>query len=141
MASFAELLPHVERAHHAVRQVIPCTGCELAAALLTLELRGLGEPAEFVRGHYRRPEEPEDKHNLHAWVEVADVLLDPTRDQFGEDPFSEAHQRPYLNDAGPPPKDLEAHAYTLLEMQWSFKEAAIRDLVEQYRLDITRLED
>jgi transglutaminase-like putative cysteine protease len=124
-----------------VRLVIPGTGCELAAALLTLELRGIGEPAKFVRGHYRTPDEAEDAHNLHAWVEVADVLLDPTRDQFGDDPFSESYLRQYLRDAGDSPEDVEGHAYRLLAMQWPFKQAAIRQVVELYGLDITRLED
>ncbi|HEV2944004.1 MAG TPA: hypothetical protein VGX26_02680 [Solirubrobacteraceae bacterium] len=67
-------------------------------------------------------------------------MLDPTRDQYGEDPFSETHQREYIRDASDPPVDLDGHIYGMLNMQLPWKESAVRALVEQYDLDISQLE-
>jgi hypothetical protein len=97
--------------------VIPRSGCELAAALLTRQLRREGLSAEFVRGHSLAPGEERDAKNLHAWVEADGLLLDPTRDQFGEDPLSETHEREYIKGDGDPPADLDGHIYGMLQMQ------------------------
>ena len=64
--------------------MIQGTGCQLGASLLTLDLDRQGVQAEYVRGYYSGSPEQE-----HWWVEAEGLLLDPTRDQFSEDPFAE----------------------------------------------------
>jgi hypothetical protein len=74
----------MQRVRDAVRAVIARTGCELAAALLTQQLRREGFSAGLVRRRYLAPEEERDMKNLHGWVELEGLLLDPTRDQYGQ---------------------------------------------------------
>jgi hypothetical protein len=61
MDIFDDMGPYVDRARLAARTVIDCTSCELASSLLALELSRLGQPAEFVRGHYMQPGASRDR--------------------------------------------------------------------------------
>ena len=139
MPSFDELLPLIERVQAAVRRVIPNTGCELASALLARELTDAGLPATFVRGHYLAPGEDIGDRSLHAWVQLDGLVLDPTRDQFSEDPFTETYRGEYVSDLGSPPPDLDAHIYTLLSLQLPYMREAVLALVADYRLDPLQL--
>jgi Transglutaminase-like superfamily len=139
LPSFEELRPRVERAHAAVRRVIPRSGCELASALLVGELREAGLPATFVRGHYLAPDS--DRNPLHAWVELDGLLLDPTRNQFSGDPFVETYPGTYVRDGGNTPADLEQYIYDLLGHQLPCKRGQVLSLVADYHLDPVRLEE
>ena len=71
-------------------------------------LQAVGWPAVFVPGHYLAPDAPAGELGpLHAWVEIDGVLLDPTRDQFSESPFTETYLGEYVRDGGAPRTDLE----------------------------------
>lgn len=140
MPSFDDLVPVMERVQIAVRRVIPNTGCELASALLARELREAGSPAAFVRGHYVAPGDSIGDHNLHAWVRLHDLVLDPTRDQFSESPFTEAYRGEYVSDLDGPPPDLDTHIYTLLNLQLPYQREAVLALVADFRLDPLELD-
>lgn len=140
--SFDEPLPRVERVHAAVRRVIPRSGCELASALLARELRDDGFPGVFVLGHYFASSATSaERGPLHAWVELDHLVLDPTRDQFQQDPFVETCQGEYVRDGGDPPADLEAHIYEQLKRQLPWKREAVFALAAEYGLDPLLLED
>lgn len=141
MSSFDELLPLVERVQAAVRRVIPNTGCELPSALLARELREAGLPATFVRGHYVAPADAIGDHNLHAWVQLDGLVLDPTRDQFSESPFAETYRGEYVSDLDSAPPDLDTHIYTLLNLQLPYQREAVLALVADYQLDPIELHE
>ncbi len=141
--SFEEMEPYAERARLAARTVIADTSCGLASALLALQLSRLGQPAEFVRGHYLQPGEDETDRNGHVWVEVGEMLLDPTRDQFNEDPHSKTYTGRYVTkERRPASEDL---VYGHLALQWQVRRPAvqnrIRAVCKQYGLDAEQLED
>ena len=137
--SFDELLPQVERVHAAVRRVIARSGCELASALLVRELQAAGLPAVFVLGHYLGPA---GKHDcLHAWVELDGVLLDPTRDQFLESPFTETYLGEYIRDGGDPRTGLEQLIHEQLNRQLSYKREGVLALAAEYQLDLLEIEE
>jgi hypothetical protein len=138
-ASFKDLLPRVESVHFAVRRVISRSGCELASALLVCELRDAGFRATFVRGHYLAPNT--DRNPLHAWVEIDDLLLDATRDQYLGEPFTESYPGTYVRDGGRPPADLKQLIYDQLQRQFPFKREEVLALITTYQLDPQRLED
>lgn len=135
MPSFDALLPLMERVQVAVRRVIPNTGCELASALLARELREAGSQAAFVRGHYVAPGDAIGDHNLHAWVQLDGLVLDPTRDQFSEEPFTETYRGEYVADLDSPLPDLDAHIYTLLNLQLAYQREVVLALIADYGLD------
>jgi hypothetical protein len=137
--SFEELLPQVERAQAAVRRVIARSGCELASALLVRELQTAGLPAVFVLGHYLGPAGKHDR--LHAWVELEGVLLDPTRDQFSESPFTETHLGEYVRDGGEPRKTLDQTIYEQLHHQLPDKRDGVLALAAEYQLDLLEIEE
>jgi hypothetical protein len=135
---FIDLLPAVERAHAATRLVIQGTGCQLAASLLTLDLdRRRGVKAEYVRGYYSALPEQE-----HWWVEAESLLLDPTRDQFSEDPFAEHYAGAYTRADAKPASKMEYEATKHLRLQWSSNRRvrdAIKQVAAQYRLDLSQI--
>lgn len=139
MPSFEELLPRVERVHAAVRRVIACSGCELASALLVRELQAAGLPAVFVLGHYLAPVGKHDR--LHAWVELDSVLLDPTRDQFSESPFTETYLGEYVRDGGDPRTGLKRLIHEQLKRQLSHKPDGVMALAAEYQLDLLEIEE
>jgi hypothetical protein len=99
-------------------------------------------PGTFVLGHYLASGVASaDRGQLHAWVELDDLVLDPTRDQFAHDPFIETYQGEYVRDGGDPPADLEAYIYTLLSIQLPYKHEAIVTLAAEYKLDPVRLRE
>jgi hypothetical protein len=115
MDGFGSYLPALERAHAATRRVIPNTGCQLASSLLASELWRRGKTADYVQGRYSANP---DQH--HWWVEVDGLVLDPTRDQFGEDPFVESYAGSYTGEGRKTGSDIENEAYTLLRLSWSY---------------------
>jgi len=134
---FAELLPAVERAHAATRLVIPRTGCQLGASLLALELGRGGEPAEYATGFYSPAPEQQ-----HWWVEVDGLLLDPTRDQFHEDPFAERHEGHYERTGARPATAMVYEAMMQLRLHWSTNRRArdaIKEVALRYHLDVLRI--
>lgn len=134
---FIELLPAVERAHAATRLVIPRTGCQLGASLLTLDLDRHGVRAEYVKGRYSALPQQE-----HWWAEVDDLLLDPTRDQFSEDPFAEHYAGEYERRSAKPVGEIEHEATMLLRLQWSTNRRVrdgITQVAAQYQLDLARI--
>jgi hypothetical protein len=143
MPTSADFADNVERARLAARSVITGTSCELASSLLALELSRLGWPTQFVRGHYLKPDEDATVRNGHAWVEVGAVLLDPTRDQFGESVFAEESLGRYMADERRP--GSEDLAYAHLALQWRVRLPKIREQIrrvcDEYRLDAPQLED
>jgi hypothetical protein len=137
--SFEELLPNIKRAHDAARLVIPKTGCQLASALLTLDLGRSGCPADYVTGRYSG-----NPGQDHWWVEVSGLLLDPTRDQFGEDPFSEDYQGKYVRSETPakPANQMATEAARNLQLQWNAKaRQAITQVAQDYGLDMEQIEE
>jgi hypothetical protein len=124
--------------------VIPTTGCQLGASLLTLDLGRQGKPAEYVRGHYLEGDAPESGRNEHWWVEVESVLLDPTRDQFPRgDPFSETYTGRYTPKDRKPTTAMEREVYIMLRLQWRVRsnKAAVRLVIDQYELDLAQLDE
>jgi hypothetical protein len=139
--SFEELLPRVKRVHAAVRRVIARAGCELASALLVCELQAAGWPAVFVLGHYLAPDAPAGERGpLHAWVELDGVLLDPTRDQFSESPFTETYLGEYVRDGGDPRTGLEQLIHEQLNRQLPHKRDGVLALAAEYQLDVIDIE-
>ncbi len=134
---FIDLLPAVARAHAATRLVIQGTGCQLGAALLTLDLYRQGVQAEYVRGRYSASPEQE-----HWWVEAEDLLLDPTRDQFSEDPLAEDYVGAYKRVEAKPASKMEYEATMHLRLQW-LTNCRVRDSIAQvaaqYRLDLAQI--
>lgn len=143
MSTFADYLPALRRAHDATRLLIRTTGCRLAAALLTLDLGREGKSAEYIHGRYLKADGSEQGGTEHWWVEVGGVLLDPTRDQFGEDPFCETYAGRYVSTDRMPATGMESEIYSLLRPHWGYQktEEAIRGLVGQYRLDLSELDN
>lgn len=142
MPSFEELLPRVERAHAAVRRVIARSGCELASALLVGELQAVDWPAVFALGHYLAPDAPAGERGpLHAWVELDGVLLDPTRDQFSESPFTETYMGEYVRDGGAPRTGLEQLIHEQLNRQLPYKRDGVLALATEYQLDFLEIEE
>ena len=134
---FIELLPAVERSHATTRQIIAVRGCQLCASLLTLDLDRAGVQAEYVTGRYSALPEQE-----HWWVEAADVLLDPTRDQFSEDPFAEHYTGEYRRAGAKPASQMVAEATMLLRLQWLTNRrvrGAIAEVAAQYQLDLAQI--
>jgi hypothetical protein len=134
---FAELLPAVRRAHAAARLVIEGTGCQLASSLLTLDLDRQGIQTEYVRGYYSAAPEQE-----HWWVDAEGVLLDPTRDQFSEDPFAEHYAGEYRRVDAKPGSDMEHEATCHLRLHWSYNHRvrdAIARVAAQYGLDLAEI--
>ena len=134
---FAELLPAVERAHTATRRVIPRRGCQLGASLLALDLGRGGERAEYVAGFYSASPEQQ-----HWWVEADGLVLDPTRDQFREDPFDERYAGDYERTSVKPVAEMEYEAIMHLRLQWSTNRRAregIREVAMRYRLDLAQI--
>jgi hypothetical protein len=134
---FSELLPAVQRAHAAARLVIEGTGCQLASSLLTLDLDRQGIQAEYVRGYYSAAPEQE-----HWWVDAASVLLDPTRDQFSEDPFAEHYAGEYRRVDAKPGSEMEHEATCHLRLHWSHNRRvrdAIAQVAAQYSLDLAEI--
>lgn len=134
---FVYLLPALERAHAATRQVIAKRGCQLGASLLTLDLDRESVRAEYVAGRYSALPEQE-----HWWVEAAGVLLDPTRDQFSEDPFVEHYAGEYRRAGAKPASQMLAEATMLLRLQWSNNRRvrdAIAQVAAQYQLDLVQI--
>jgi hypothetical protein len=139
MRFFADFLPATKHAHEAARLVIPNTGCQLAASLLALDLGRNGEPAEYVTGRYTEAPEGE-----HWWVEVGAVLLDPTRDQFDEDPFQEDFRGRYIRDDAKPASQVEHEATMQLRFQWAYNRRvrpAVKQVARQYGLDQRQVEE
>jgi hypothetical protein len=101
--------------------------------LLALELLRRGEPAHYVEGLYCTASD-----HQHWWVEVRGILLDPTRDQFGEDPFTETYAGSYSCAIRKTGSDIEAEAYAFLQLHWSsnyrVRDAVVR-VAREYRLD------
>lgn len=138
-SAFDSYLPALERAHAATRRVIDKTGCQLASSLLTLELAARGEPALYVQGRYSA-----NPDQQHWWVEVAGVLLDPTRDQFDEDPFSETYTGTYACESRKTGIDVENEAYALLRLSWSYNrrvQDAVVEVARAYGLDPKRVQE
>jgi hypothetical protein len=134
---FIDLLPAVERAHTATRLVIQGTGCQLGASLLTLDLGRQGLQAEYVRGSYSRLPSQE-----HWWVETEGLLLDPTRDQFSEDPFAEHYAGAYERVDAKPASKMEYEATMHLRLHWSSNRCArnaIEQVATQYRLNLPQI--
>ena len=134
---FVQLLPAVERAHAATRLVIQGTGCQLGASLLTLDLDRQGVQAEYVRGYYSGSPEQE-----HWWVEAEGLLLDPTRDQFSEDPFAEHYAGEYERVDAKPASKMEYEATMHLRLHWSSNRRvrdAITQVAAQYGLDLAQI--
>jgi hypothetical protein len=133
---FIDLLPAVERAHAATRLVIQGTGCQLAASLLTLDLDRQGVQAEYVRGYHSGSPEQE-----HWWVEAEGVLLDPTRDQFSEDPFAEHYAGAYKRVDAKPASKMKSEATVHLRQHWSNHRVrdAITQVAAQYGLDLAEI--
>jgi Transglutaminase-like superfamily len=142
MDRLSELRGPVEDAHRATRSVIEGTGCQLGASLLALALGRLGKPAEYVVGHYVQPGEVEMGANEHAWVEVDGVILDPTRDQFGENPLIESYDRRYVERERKPAGAMADQVYLQLALQWRIpaRQDSILKVVQQYGLDVDQLE-
>ncbi len=134
---FIDLLPAVEHAHAAARLVIEGTGCQLASSLLTLDLDRQGTRAEYVRGYYSGSPQQE-----HWWVEAEGLLLDPTRDQFSEDPFAEHYAGEYERIDAKPASKMEYEATMHLRLHWS-SNRRVRDAIEQvagqYGLDLEEI--
>lgn len=69
--------------------------CRLCAARLAVELRKIGYPAMIAKGTFTldRPDPdadyPSEEHETgkvtHYWVEIGDLLIDATADQFSEE--------------------------------------------------------
>jgi hypothetical protein len=142
MDRFSDLSTLVEDARRDTRSVIEDTGCQLGASLLALALARLGEPAEYVVSHYLRPGETETGSNEHAWVEVEGVLLDPTRDQFGESHLSASYDGRYVPRERTPASAMEEQVYMQLGLQWRVpaRQGSIRKLIQRYGMDIEHLE-
>lgn len=134
---FIDLLPAVERTHAATRLVIQGTGCQLGASLLTLDLGRQGVDAEYVRGYYSALPEQE-----HWWVEADGLLLDPTRDQFSEDPFAEHYAGVYTRADAKPASKMQYEATMHLRLHWSSNRRvrdAIQQVAAQYGLDLPQI--
>jgi len=105
--------------------------------LLTLDLDRQGVQAEYVRGYYSGSPEQE-----HWWVDVEGLLLDPTRDQFSEDPFAEHYAGAYERLDAKPASKMEHEATLLLRLHWSSNRRA-RDAIAQvaarYGLDLEEI--
>jgi hypothetical protein len=117
--------------------VIQGTGCQLGASLLTLDLDRQGLQAEYVRGSYSRSPSQE-----HWWVEAESLLLDPTRDQFSEDPFAEHYAGAYERVDAKPASKMEYEATMHLRLHWSSNPRArdaIKQVAAQYRLDLPQI--
>lgn len=129
-----------ERARVAARTIIDGTSCELASPLLALDLSQQGQAAEFIRGHYIQPGDRENGANEHAWVQVGEVLIDPTRDQFGEDPQSLSFRGHYVQREKKPAS--EELVYRQLALQWRIppRQASIARVAAQYGLDAEELD-
>lgn len=140
MCTFDDLQPSAERARVAARTVIAGTSCELASSLLALDLSQQGQTAEFVRGHYIQPGHCVSGANEHAWVKVGGLLIDPTRDQFGEEPDSVSFRGRYVQrQTKPASEDL---VYKQLALQWRIpaRQPSIRRVAEEYGLDAGELD-
>jgi hypothetical protein len=117
--------------------VIHGTGCQLGASLLTLDLDRQGVQAEYVRGYYSGSPEQE-----HWWVEAEGLLLDPTRDQFSEDPFAEHYAGNYERVDAKPASKMEYEATMHLRLHWSSNRHvrdAITQVAAQYGLDLAQI--
>lgn len=139
MSFFADFLPALERAHRATRLIIPTTGCQLGASLLALEMGRGGDSAAYIMGRYSQAPERD-----HWWVELGALLLDPTRDQFGEDPFDECYKGRYVRGDGKLASHMEYEATMHLRLQWSFNRHArdaIKYVAAQYGLDQCEVEE
>jgi hypothetical protein len=140
VSTFADFLPALQRAHASARQVIPKTGCRLAASLLALELGRAGLPAEYVCGYYSASPKQE-----HWWVQVETFLLDPTRDQFDDgDPFCESYEGHYSRSSSKPASEMQQEATMILRLQWSFNRRArpaIERVVTDFDLELTDVEE
>jgi hypothetical protein len=78
----------------------------------------------------------------HWWVEVEGLLLDPTRDQFSEDPFAEHYAGAYERVEAKPASKMEYEATMILRLQWSTNHRvrdAIAQVAAQYRLDLAQI--
>jgi hypothetical protein len=90
-----------------------------------------------VRGYYSGSPQQE-----HWWVAAEDLLLDPTRDQFSEDPFAEHYAGDYQRIAVKPANKMEYEATMILRLQWSTNRSvrdAIAQVAAQYRLDLAQI--
>lgn len=135
--AFVDLLPAVERAHAATRLVIEGTGCQLGSSLLALDLGRDGVEAEYVRGYYSASPGQE-----HWWVEADGLLLDPTCDQFSENPFAERHAGTYSRADAKPASEMEHEATMHLRFNWSYNRRArdaIKQVAAQYGLDLEKI--
>lgn len=138
MASFESFRPAIERAHTATRRLIPNTGCQLGASLLALELVRAEMDANYVRGRYSA-----NPSQDHWWVEVAELLLDPTRDQFGEDPLCETYAGQYISESRKTGVLIENEVCAQLRVQWSYNRRlrhVVREISGQYGVDRQRVE-
>lgn len=105
--------------------------------MLTLDLDRQEVQTEYVRGYYSGSPEQE-----HWWVEAEGLLLDPTRDQFSEDPFAEHYAGAYKRVDTKPGSKMEDEATMQLQMPWSYNRRvrdAIAQVAVQYRLDLARI--
>lgn len=73
-------------------------------------------------------------------------LLDPTRDQFGEDPLTEAYEGFYTPESRKRKTggDIEDEAYMLLRLSWSYNRPIreiVVDVAREYGLNIDRVEE
>lgn len=138
MPGFDSYLPAVRRAHAATRRVIKKTGCQLGSSLLALELLRRGEQVDYVEGLYCT-----ESDHQHWWVEAGGVLLDPTRDQFGEDPFAETYAGRYSGEDRKTGSKIENEVYAHLQLHWSSNyrvRAAVVAVAREYRLDVERVQ-
>src|ERR1700742_5190741 len=90
--------------------------------------------AEYVTGRYSASPEQD-----HWWVEADELLLDPTRDQFFEDPFAEHYAGQYERMDAKPASKMEVEATMMLRLQWSTNRRvrdAISPVAAQYQLDL-----
>ena len=86
----ADFTGDLEQAREFARRIYPYSGCVLASQLLAWRLDSRGVGAEVVEGHYLQPGQRPCHVSAHWWVQVDGLVLDPTRDQYGEDPLTEA---------------------------------------------------
>jgi hypothetical protein len=137
VTDFESLLPQLMRAHEATRRLIETTGCQLGASLLAVDLARREQDVAYVRGRYSAAPQQD-----HWWVETSRLLLDPTRDQFAEDPFTEGYRGTYVavdRKVGP---SLVDELYMHLRFRWSYdrpRRDTVIAIALEYGLDAGRV--
>ena len=78
----------------------------------------------------------------HWWVSAVGVLLDPTRDEFSENPFAEHYAGEYTRVDAKPGGEMEHEATCHLRVNWAYNRRArdaIEQVVAQYSLDLAEV--